>query len=116
MYTLEVKRDWQRLVSYRCPPHLPAACLREIEGMALTLFQVLGCRDMARLDFRVDQAQRPYFLEANPLPGLSPVYSDLPILSRLAGWSYRQLIETILNASLDRYDFRSSQRAHRPGL
>lgn len=103
MYTLEVKRDWQRLVFYRCPPHLPSQCVQEIEAMALTLFKVLGCRDMARLDFRVDRSHRPYFLEINPLPGLSPVYSDLPVMAGLAGWSYTRLIETILNSSLDRY-------------
>lgn len=116
MYTLEVKRDWERLVFYRCPPHLPDSCIEQIKAMALTLFKVLGCRDLARLDFRVDQSNNPYFLEANPLPGLSPIYSDLPIISGLCGWSYSQLIETILNASLDRYYLRNSSRANRADL
>jgi D-alanine-D-alanine ligase len=112
MYTLEVKRDWQRLVSYRCPPHLPVQCVQKIEAMALTLFQVLGCRDMARLDFRVDRGNHPYFLEINPLPGLSPVYSDLPIMAGLVGWSYIRLIEAILDASLSRYNLRKPHHHH----
>jgi len=102
MYTLEVKRDWQRLVSYRCPANLPPQTFKEIEGMALALHKGLQCRDMARFDFRVDGKNRPYFLEVNPLPGLSPVYSDLPIMAGLMGLSYSQLIGGILNAALER--------------
>jgi D-alanine-D-alanine ligase len=102
MYTLEVKRDWQRLVSYRCPAHLPSQTFKEIEGMALVLHKGLQCRDMARFDFRVDAKNRPYFLEVNPLPGLSPVYSDLPIMAGLMGLSYKQLLSGILDAALER--------------
>ncbi|MBF8267376.1 MAG: D-alanine--D-alanine ligase [Dehalococcoidia bacterium] len=103
MYTLEVKRDWERLVTYRCPPALPDVCIEAIEKAALTLFRVFQCRDVARFDFRVDSSNRPHFIEANPLPGLSPVYSDLFLMAGLAGWSYPELIETILSSALERY-------------
>ena len=103
MYTLEVKRDWERLVTYRCPPDLPESCVRDIEQAALVLVDAFGCRDVARLDFRVDLDGRAQFLEANPLPGLSPVYSDLAIMARLSGWEYRRLVETVLNCALARY-------------
>lgn len=106
MYTLEVKRDWQSLVSYRCPPKLPSRCLRDIEEAALALFNAFQCRDVARLDFRVDGNGTPQFLEANPLPGFSPVYSDLPIMARLSGWEYRRLVGAVLNAALARYGLR----------
>ena len=43
----------------------------------------------------------PYFLEVNPLPGLNPDDSDLVIMAGLVDWSYRRLIETILNAAVD---------------
>ncbi len=115
MYTLEVKRQWRDLVSYRCPPHLPESCLQEIEATALTLFRALGCRDVARFDFRVDSSYRVYFLEANPLPGLGS-YSDVPIMASLTGWTYAQLIETILNSALARHGLLELHHAHRPGL
>jgi D-alanine-D-alanine ligase len=102
MYSLEVKRDWRRQVSYRCPPDLPGECVTRIEQAALTVFHALQCRDMARIDFRIDGLNRPFFLEANPLPGLSPVPSDLPIMAGLVGWTYSQLIENILHAALQR--------------
>jgi D-alanine-D-alanine ligase len=44
----------------------------------------------------------PYFLEVNPLPGLNPDDSDLVIMAGLVDWSYRKLIEAILNAALTR--------------
>ncbi len=115
MYTLEVKRAWRETVFYRCPPQLPAQCVREIEAAALTLFKALGCRDIARFDFRIDSAHRVYFLEANPLPGLGS-YSDVPLMAGLMGWSYNTLIENILNSALARHSLLEAQHAHRTGV
>lgn len=102
VYSLEVKRDFESQVRYEVPPALPAATLRAIEEAARRVYRVLGCRDVSRVDFRLN-AGVPYFLEVNPLPGLNPESSDLVILARLAGWPYPQLIEAILNAALDRH-------------
>lgn len=102
LYSLEVKRDYRRRVRYESPPRLPATVLDRIEEAALRAFHALGCRDVCRLDFRLRDGQ-PYFLEANPLPGLHPEDSDLVILARLNGWSYKQLITSILDAALQRY-------------
>jgi D-alanine-D-alanine ligase len=101
IYGLEVKRDFLRQVRYECPVQLPAATLERVEQAARTAFQVLGCRDVARIDFRLRDGI-PCFLEVNPLPGLNPQTSDLVILARLRGWSYEQLIESILEAAVRR--------------
>ena len=102
VYSLEVKRDWQRQVRYECPARLPAADAAAVEKAALLAYRALGCRDVSRLDFRLRKGV-PYFLEVNPLPGLNPDYSDLVILGRGAGWTYEQLIGTILQEALDRH-------------
>jgi D-alanine-D-alanine ligase len=101
VYSLEVKRDWQRRVRYECPAQLPPRLLEAIESTALTCYKALGCRDVARVDFRLRDGT-PYFLEANPLPGLNPDYSDLVILARGMGWTYERLIGTILEEAIDR--------------
>lgn len=100
-YTLDVKRDWKRLVTYRCPPDLPADCIAAIEQTAVQAYSALQIRDVARMDLRIDAQYRPYFLEANPLPGLGD-YSDLPIMAQLSGWTYSQLVRSILEAGLER--------------
>lgn len=82
LYALEVKRDFRRRVRYHVPPRLPAATLEAIGRHALVAHRLLGCRDIARLDFRLDAAGVPHFLECNPLPGLNPSSSDLVILWR----------------------------------
>src|SRR5262249_54174253 len=76
VYSLEVKRAWHDKVEYEAPAKLPREVTRAIEADALAVFAGLGCRDVARADFRVRDGV-PYFLEINPLPGLSPDSGDL---------------------------------------
>ncbi len=101
VYSLEVKREWEDRVRYECPARLPAQVLEAVEKAALASYQVLGCRDVSRVDFRVRDGV-PYFLEVNPLPGLNPDYSDLVIMAKAVGWSYSELIETILASARKR--------------
>ena len=70
--------------------------------MALRSYRVLECRDVSRVDIRVGEDGEAYFLEVNPLPGLSPVYGDLPIMARRMGWSYADLVKTIFHHALKR--------------
>lgn len=101
VYSLEVKRDYLNQVRYEVPAALPSRVFRAVEEAAVRVHQVLSCRDVSRVDFRVRDGV-PYFLEVNPLPGLNPESSDLVILAGLAGWKYEQLIESIVNAALER--------------
>jgi D-alanine-D-alanine ligase len=101
VYSLEVKRDWRRRVSYETPARLPSAVQQAVEKAALLAYNALGCRDVARLDFRLRDGV-PYFLEVNPLPGLNPESSDLVLLAQGVGVGYHQLIGTILNHALRR--------------
>jgi len=102
LYTLEVKRNYLELVDYECPAGLEEKILRRLQTSSLKAFEALGCRDFARLDFRISPAGVPYFLEINPLPGLG-AHSDLVIMAKKMGWSHRQLISAVLNAALERY-------------
>ncbi len=101
IYSLEVKRDWANRVRYECPARLAPRVEQAVRDAALQAYRVLGCRDIARLDFRLRHGV-PYFLEVNPLPGLNPETGDLVMLARHSGWSYEQLIAGILNSALDR--------------
>ena len=77
---------------------------------ALDAYRALECRDAARIDFRSDAQGEPYFLEANPLAGLNPWHSDLPILAAHNGIEFTSLIGIFLDAGLARY------RLTHPGL
>ena len=103
IYSLEIKRDYEQLVDYECPAHLGASITEEIINMSLKVFETVGCRDFGRLDFKLDSNGIPYFLEINPLAGLNPISSDLPIMSYKLGWTYSGLITAILNTALQRY-------------
>jgi len=103
VYSLEVKRDWENLVEYECPAKFEDSVTENIRDASVRIFEVLGCRDFARIDFRLSSDGTPNFLEINPLPGLNPNYSDLIIMNRMMGNSYESLISSIMNAALERY-------------
>jgi D-alanine-D-alanine ligase len=102
LYTLEVKRNYLEMVDYECPAALEEKVLQRIQRSSLRAFEALGCRDFARLDFRISAAGVPYFLEVNPLPGLGS-HSDLVIMAQKLGWNHRRLISAVLSAALERY-------------
>lgn len=103
VYSLEVKRGWEDMVDYECPAQLRSNIRQEVMSQSIKVFQTLGCRDFARLDFRVSPEGKPYFLEINPLPGLHPKSGDLVIMAKKMGWSYETLISAILGVALERY-------------
>jgi len=97
-----VKRNYLELVDYECPAALEDRVLKRLQAASLRAFKALGCRDFARVDFRVSAAGVPYFLEINPLPGLG-THSDLVIMADKLGQTQRQVITTVLNAAIERY-------------
>ncbi|MBU0709997.1 MAG: ATP-grasp domain-containing protein [Candidatus Omnitrophica bacterium] len=103
LYSLEVKRNWENEAEYISPPEIPEALKRQFRQYAKSAFVEFGCRDFARIDFRLSQDNRIYLLEINPLPGLSPISSDLVIMEKLLGISYEQLILSILKSAFTRY-------------
>jgi D-alanine-D-alanine ligase len=103
IYSLEIKREWEEKVRYHCPPSIDQNLLKKIEEVALRSYRALECRDVSRVDIRVGEGKTPYFLEINPLPGLSPVYGDLVIMARGMGWDYARLVKTIFHQALKRY-------------
>jgi D-alanine-D-alanine ligase len=101
VYSIELKRDWSENVRYETPARLDWDVRARLFASASDAFRALGCRDVARIDFRVRDGV-PYFIEANPLPGLAPDWSDLVILAGGAGVGYVGLIRLILAAALSR--------------
>lgn len=74
----------------------------EARTLALDVWRGLNCRDGGRVDVRADAQGKLSFIEVNPLPGIHPQHSDLPIMATLAGWTYQQLIARILESAMKR--------------
>jgi D-alanine-D-alanine ligase len=110
VYSLDVKRDWRRRVRYHKPPRIDATTLAAIESYALTAYRLLGCRDLARLDFRLDATGAPHFLECNPLPGLNPESGDIVILSQ-PKLAYEQLVQNVLLDAARRFNIQINGHA-----
>lgn len=99
VYSYENKENCEETVGYRLVDDAEA---RHAAIIALQAYRALDCRDAARLDFRSDANGMPHFLEANPIAGLHPSHSDLPIIAGLAGLGYDRLIAGILASAFDR--------------
>lgn len=102
VYDFAVKQDWKKQVSYVCPAKLTPSELRAIERVTRDTFQALDCRDVARVDLRLDAQGKLYVLEVNPLPGLTPAFSDLVMIAQAGGIDYRMLIHDILSGAMKR--------------
>ena len=102
VYDFQVKQEWEKHVSYECPAQLTPAELKAIERVCRETFSALDCRDVARIDLRMTPKGDIYVIEVNPLPGLTPGYSDLCLIAKAAGMEYRTLIGEILAGGLKR--------------
>jgi len=99
IYSYHNKANYEQIIEYRVPePEIVRPCAE----LALSSWKALECRDGGRVDIRMDGAGRPNFIEVNPLAGLNPVHSDLPIICRLHGISFQTLIERILQSAMQR--------------
>lgn len=99
VYSYTNKKLYDDLVRYTLRRPEEDSVVRETEDLALSAWRVLNCRDGGRVDVRCDAQDRPNFIEVNPLPGLHPQHSDLPILSGFVGLPYVDLIDRILRSA-----------------
>src|SRR6266550_3947386 len=103
IYSFDAKFVWDRpenpLDIFQCPARITRELQASIERVTLDAFRVLGCRDWARIDVRLDGDGKPNVLEVNPLPGILPDPVDnscLPKAARAAGIGYEELIQNCL--------------------
>jgi D-alanine-D-alanine ligase len=98
-YTFENKEHWERFVEYVIPTD--DAALQAVDT-ALRAWRGLGCRDAGRIDLRADAGGTPNLMEINPLAGIHPQHSDMPIICSMMGIGYLDLIGMIMQSALSR--------------
>lgn len=100
IYSYDNKENYEDVVEY-----IPVSgeLLDECKIVALNAWRALNCLDGGRVDVKIDRYGRVSFIEVNPLAGLNPVSSDLPILCKLNGVSYQEIIDKILESAINRH-------------
>ena len=99
VYSYVNKERCEDLVEYRLVHADQDAQVKAAEELALAAWKSLNCRDGGRIDLRCDAVGRPQFIEANPLAGLHPFHSDLPMLATAVGMPYVELIRSIVDSA-----------------
>jgi D-alanine-D-alanine ligase len=99
VYSMNVKENYEQLAHYTSAD---AEMMKKCSRVTLKAWRALGAVDGGRIDLRFDRHDRLCFIEANPLAGLNPVHSDLPMLARMNNISYGHLIGMIMEAAITR--------------
>ncbi len=107
VYSYVNKERCEELVDYVL---VNDAAAREACRIALQAWRALDCRDGGRVDLRCDAGGRLQVLELNPLAGLHPHHSDLPILCNQLRIPYVELIDRILRSALSRLGLEPARR------
>ena len=110
VYSFQHKLEWNDRIRYDVPANVDPSQLERLRSASRAAFMALGCRDVARMDFRMDEKGRIFFLECNPLPGLTPGWSDLVLIAQGSGIDYRSLIGEILSGAIRRYKEREQRK------
>lgn len=85
-----------------CPAKISTRLEKKIQNTAIKAYQVMKCRDYARVDMRIDKTGRVYVLEVNPNPDLTPGESGFARSAAAYGWPYAQLINNIVESAFKR--------------
>jgi D-alanine-D-alanine ligase len=93
-------------VDYKATPlHFPAEVSEklaaDLQSLAKQAFRLVGCRDYARVDFRVSKDEQPYIIEVNPNPAFSPD-AGFSFTLGTSGVTYAQFVEDLMRAALRR--------------
>ena len=99
-FDYETKYD-PEAVDELCPAPIDEDLAAEMMALGVRAHEALGCRDYSRTDIKLGSDGRPYLMETNTLPGLTPA-SLMPKAAAAAGLSFEALIETLVVRGLSR--------------
>lgn len=98
-YSYHTKENWRGIVEY---PMATGDVESRCSEVALAAWRCIGCRDGGRVDLKMDEKGIPNFIEVNPLAGINPEHSDLPMLAGKKGISYQSLLKMIMDSAITR--------------
>ncbi len=90
-----------------CPARLDESTAARVQAIALKAHRALGCGDLSRTDIRLRADGTVFVLEVNPLPGLNPLDSNFPLMTKAAGFSHDALIRRIVELAMIRQQYTS---------
>lgn len=102
------KTEYDDLANYICPAEIGETLERTLREYAVRICRCLQIRDFARMDFRVDDTGRVWFLEINPLPGIDfdesvKDFSFYTLMAFKAGYDYNSLVKALIDSARERY-------------
>ena len=100
-YDYRAKYDDDAGTEYVLDHGLDEQTVRRMRGDAIKAHRILGCRDLSRVDFILDQDGVPNILEINTIPGFTS-HSLIPKAAAAAGISFEKLVDGIVAMAMNR--------------
>lgn len=101
-HCLKLKNDF-----IECPAEISKKLEKILKSLSLKIYRILRCKDLARIDFRLDKKGAPNFIEINPLPNISfDLLCGYTRASSEAGFHYKIMIRKIIETACRRYKFK----------
>jgi len=99
---------------YIIPCGLDAGQERQLQQLSLDAFRAVGAHGWGRVDFMLDGAGRPWFIEVNTVPGLTD-HSLVPMAAKANGMDFGELVLQILDNSFGRSGTGCEEDQHAEG-
>lgn len=104
VYSFEAKQSIPNpICDFICPVTLSQEQRQKLSTFTKVVFRSVGCRDVARIDCRLGGDGELYLIEVNPLPGLTPGFSDLAVIAEREGIPHSEFIRCILSPAVERW-------------
>ncbi len=91
-----------------CPAGLNAIEKHAVNEMARNVFGILRCPDIGRVDIRLHENGKPYFIELNPIPSLHPKGS-LMVAARYRNLELRDIMRFMIRSASERHGIREKR-------
>ncbi|HEX4620850.1 MAG TPA: D-alanine--D-alanine ligase, partial [Myxococcaceae bacterium] len=109
IYEYDLKTSLDEAVTVRAPAQIDPEVAADVRRMARRVFDVLDCRDLGRIDFRLSDAGVAQFIEINALPSLEPG-AGIYAAAELEGLHFDGVVDTIIQSAARRYRIKDSAR------
>lgn len=100
--SVDAKAD--NIIVRECPARLTEELKEEIAEQALAAYHALNCSELARIDVKLDDDNKPNIIEINTQPALETGFEPYPLMAKAAGMTMADLAESLVEEAIQAFN------------